>query len=133
MNIFISHSTADREFAEDLASRLVEAGHAVWRDGLDVSPGENIALRSGRALERSDAMIVLLSPDAVESRWVRGEIEYALSSPKFEGRLIPVVVRPTKRIPWILRTLSSVRLYRDPRRGRKLIVDRLRHLAKAAG
>lgn len=48
-------------------------------------------------------MVVLLSPDSMKSEWVRGEIEYALGSRNYEGRLIPVLVRPTREIPWILR------------------------------
>jgi len=39
----------------------------------------------------------------VRSENVRREIEYALGHPKYEDRLFPVVVRPTRDIPWILR------------------------------
>jgi hypothetical protein len=72
-------------------------------------PGENLPLEVGKALQRSDAIVVLLSPDAVESQAVRSEIAYALASPKFEGRVIPVIVKPTKAIPWFLQTLPMIR------------------------
>src|SRR5204863_7364456 len=73
--------------------------------------GENVSLEVGKALERSEAIVMLLSPDAVESSNVRSEIAYALSSPKFEARIIPVVVKPTSGIPWFLQTFQMIRLH----------------------
>src|ERR1044071_7274289 len=109
MQVFISYSEKDQKFAKELSSRLSAAGVRTWLAGENVLPSDNLPLEVGKALQKSDAMIVLLSPDAVESRFVRSEIRYALSSPKFEGRLIPVIVKPTKGIPWFLKSLPTVR------------------------
>lgn len=109
MQVFISHSQEDQKLAKELSSRLSAAGVNVWLTEERVLPGENLPLEVGKALQKSDAMVVLLSPDAVESRDVRSEIAYALSSPKFEGRVIPVIVKPTKAIPWVLQTLPMIR------------------------
>jgi len=76
----------------------------------EILPGENFSLEVGKALERSEAIIILLSPDSVESSNVRSEIAYALSSPKFEGRVFPVVVKPTSGIPWFLQTFPMIHL-----------------------
>src|SRR5437660_5773375 len=109
MQVFVSHSQKDRKLAKELSARLSAAGVNVWLTEERVLPGENLPLEVGKALQRSDAMVVLLSPDAVDSRDVRSEIAYALSSPKFEGRVIPVIVKPTKAIPWFLQTLPMIR------------------------
>jgi len=109
MQVFISHSQKDRKLAKELSARLSAAGVMVWLADERVLPGDNLPLEVGKALQRSDAMVVLLSPDAVESRDVRSEIAYALSSPKFEGRVVPVIVKPTKTIPWLLQTLPMIR------------------------
>ena len=91
MNVFISYSHTDEEWADMLREQLQRLGTDkifVWDPASEISPGENWALKYGRALEQSDAVVVLLSPDSVKSDWVRHEIEYVLSSPKFRDRLI---------------------------------------------
>ena len=132
MKLFLSYSSSDRELARGLISRLVAEGFEVWQDE-EVAPGDNWALAIGKALEESDAMIVLLSPDAAKSEWVGRDVEYALTSPRYRNRLLPVVVRPTRRIPWILRKLPLIRLYEDPAGGTDRVVAGVRQLAKATG
>jgi len=108
MNVFISYSDKDLKVAEKLASLLSEARMNVWLDRNEILLGDNWSLEQGKALQRSDAMVVLVSPDSVASETVRREVAYALSSPKFEGRVVPVVVRPTTDIPWLLRTMQMI-------------------------
>lgn len=110
MNVFISYSGADEDWADRLREQLAHFGTEiiVWDPGSEIMPGENWALKYGKALEKADAVIVLLSPTSVKSDWVRHEIEYVLSSSKFRDRLIPVLVKPTKEVPWFLRTLAFI-------------------------
>jgi hypothetical protein len=109
MQVFISHSNAqsDRDFAKALAERLVTEGYQVWSDA-QMLPGDNWPLQIGQALEHSKAMVVLLSPDAVQSHWVRHQIEYALGSEKYAQRVIPVLLRDSPDIPWILLKLNII-------------------------
>ena len=108
MKVFISHAQQDRTLADDLAARLSDAGYEVWRAEEQLLPGENWALKIGQALEESDAMVVLVSPESVRSQSVREEINYALGSPNYAGRVIPVLVRPTAEMPWVFRKLNVV-------------------------
>ena len=108
MQVFISHAQADEKIARELRAQLAEAGVKVWLADEEVLLGENLSLEVGKALERSEAMVVLLSPAAIESKNVCSEIAYAFASPRFEGRLLPVVVKPTKDIPWFLKTLDLI-------------------------
>lgn len=107
MQIFLSYALADRDFAKALSSHLRRRGLSVWAADDQILPGDNAWLRIGEALQKSKAMVVLLSPDSMRSENVRHEIEYALANPNYEGRLFPVQVRPTKNIPWILRKFRT--------------------------
>ena len=137
MQIFISHSQKDQKIARELRSELAAAGMKVWLAADEVLPGANLSAEVGKALEHSNAMVVLLSPDAVESRNVRSEITYALSSPKFEGRVFPVVVKPTKDIPWFLQTLPLIQSPgihpQSVRRIAEKVVESLTDSAKPTG
>jgi len=113
MNVFISCSEADRELASALGVGLAKAGFTVWEPSNEISPGDNWHLEIGKALQRSDAMIVLLSPESSASPSVRAEIEYALSAAQFRDRLIPVLVKETEDIPWILRKQKIIKATKD--------------------
>lgn len=108
MKVFISSARQDRILADDLAARLSDAGYEAWRAEEQLLPGENWALKIGQALEECDAMVVLVSPESVRSQGVREEINYALGSPNYAGRVIPVLVRPTAEMPWFFRKLNVV-------------------------
>jgi len=113
MKIFVSYAKQDKEFALSLAGQLSEQGHRVWAADRALLPGDNWALETGKALQGSDAMVVLLSPHSMQSEWQRHEIDYALGSDRYAGRVIPVFVRPTKDFPWILEKFSAVHAHND--------------------
>jgi hypothetical protein len=105
MNVFISHAFTDTKLAERVTSTLREAGFHVW--GIDrVLPGDNWAESLYKAIDESDSMLVLLTPNSVHSRHVESEISYALGKRKYKGRLIPVLAAPAEsfeagEIPWV--------------------------------
>jgi len=105
MKVYISHAQADKTAADELAADLRADGFQVVHPDQDVFPGDNWPLKIGRALEESKAMVVLLSPKSVVSPWVQKEIEHAVTSRRFNGRLIPVMLHKTARYPWILKKL----------------------------
>jgi hypothetical protein len=130
MKVFISYAAQDRELAKDLASRLSEADFSVWYADEHALPGDNLPLKTGEALAEADAMIVLVSPEAARSEGVRQEINYALASPKYAGRLLPVIVRETEDIPWILRKFTHVRAGKNRAEVSRRIIEQLQHSGK---
>lgn len=115
MQVFISHSHSDSPLAARVSEALRKAGLDVWNHDLDVLPGDNWAAEVARALDESEAMVVLVTPDALRSPYVRSEIGFALGSKNYDNRLIPVAVGgreqlPTREIPWIVRQLPWVEL-----------------------
>ena len=125
MRVFISHVSQEDKLAGLLADQLTGAGFHVWRAEEQLLPGDNWALKTGRALEESDAMIVLVSPEAARSQWVRREIDFALGSPNYAGRVIPILVRPTDDMPWVLRSLTSFRASKDSAQLSRKVIHQL--------
>jgi hypothetical protein len=115
MKVFISYACEDRELAKRLSRWLEGAGFDVWLDESNILPGDNWAEKVSQALKESQAMVVLVSPAAMDSKWVRHEIEFALGAKEYSGRLVPVFVGPRDkipedRLPWILRRLKGIEL-----------------------
>lgn len=119
MKVFISYTQSDEQLAEKIAASLKQAGLTIRDYRQEVLPGELWSEKASQALRDSDAMVVLLTPEAARSKQVRSEINYALGQDTFKNRLIPVVVGapeklPKNEVPWILWELHVVNL---PERG----------------
>jgi hypothetical protein len=128
MKVFISYAQEDIKWADSIRQVLRDSKKTshfeVWNPELEIQPGENWASKTGEALESSDAVVVLLSPQSVKSPLVRHEIDFVLGQSKFRDRLIPVMVKPTREVPWILRELPFI----DGTRGKE---DAVRDVATA--
>jgi hypothetical protein len=124
MRVFISYALQDKDWASRLVSDLKQAGLEVWDPESQVYPGDNYALQVGKALERANAIVFLVSPDAVKSQSFTREMQYAIGEERFRDRVIPVIVRRTQEMPWILKRLSPEK--GDPGRVSQRIVERLR-------
>jgi len=114
MKVFISHSHKDEGLAKKIANVLTKSGLDVW-DDREILPGDNWADKISHALVESNAMVVLLTPESLQSRSVRHDIEYALGEERYSKRLLPVIVGSesdilTEDVPWILRRLKAVNL-----------------------
>lgn len=87
--VFVSYSRRNKTFAERLARDLSDAGLEVWIDFRQIQGGERWRDEIQRGLEKSDFLIVALSPDALESEWVAQEVNTARQLGK---QVIPVMV-----------------------------------------
>ena len=93
--IFLSYSHSDTKFMYQVKERLEKAGYQVWIDETGLTPGtKSWTSTIEDAIEKSDALVVLLSPDAKESEWVRAEIHYARV---YNLRVIPLFIRGTEK------------------------------------
>jgi hypothetical protein len=115
MNVFISHAAADKDLARRVADVLKASGFQVWWDESQVLPGDNWGEKLGQALDTSDAMVVLLTRDSLQSPNVSYEIGYALGKKDYKGRVVPVIAAPPDqlprdKIPWVLSKFPTVNL-----------------------
>ncbi|MGH8559589.1 MAG: toll/interleukin-1 receptor domain-containing protein [Methylococcales bacterium] len=119
MQVFISHASTDAQLAKRIANVLRESGLKVWDDA-QILPGDNWGAKLADALQESDAMVVLLTPNSVGSPNLSYEVGYALGNSNYKGRLIPVIVAPPGQllkedIPWVFHKLQMIHLS-DPDR-----------------
>jgi len=101
----------------------------VWMSDTGVLPGDNIWLETGKALESSKAMVVLVSPESMRSEHVRREIEYALGHTNYRDRIFPIRVRPTGDVPWILRKFQIIDGKKGPSKVSESIATALEQVA----
>lgn len=83
--IFLSYSRDDTALMQRLRDDLRAAGFQVWTDE-SIQPGSpSWKMEIESAIRDSDCLLVIFSPDAAESRWVRAEIDFAetLKKPLF--------------------------------------------------
>lgn len=79
MYIFISHSSRDAESAEKVCTLLEEAGHRCFIAPRDIRSGHEYAEELMLGIERSDALVVMLSNHSNHSPHVLREVEHAAS------------------------------------------------------
>jgi multidrug transporter EmrE-like cation transporter len=76
-HVFLSYSHKDADLMRQVRDDLRAAGFAVWTDE-NLEPGTPLWKDSiEHAIEGARFLIVILSPDAKQSMWVKREIEYA--------------------------------------------------------
>jgi len=66
MQIYLSYAQSDEKLADQLAKGLVQQGFSVWDDH-EILPGDNWGSKVGEALQKSDAMVVLMTPSSLDS------------------------------------------------------------------
>jgi hypothetical protein len=113
MKVFITHSHGNRPLVRQVVKTLKQAGLDVWDDEYDTYPSDNWAKVTGEALEQSDAMVVLITPDALDSVIVHRDVGFALTNIQFEYRVIPVLVGVERSVAaenfgWIIRNLDLI-------------------------
>lgn len=99
-NIFISHTADDKEIARKLAEQIRDAGAMVWLADEKLLPGDSIANEISKAIQASDAMLLLVSGDHSTKRWLSAEVATAMAQGK---RILPVILDKTAELPILLR------------------------------
>lgn len=89
---FLSHSSHDNVFAQKITQLLAELGVSVWIYSSDIRAGTNWVNTIQRALDECELMLLVLTPEAMESEYVQKEWLYFLQK---EKPLIPLLLRPT--------------------------------------
>lgn len=91
--VFLSHSSEDQVTAERLAQTLVAHGVPIFYSSENIVGAQQWQNEILHALQRCDWFIVLLSPDAIESMWVKREVAFALNDSRYEDRIVPLNYR----------------------------------------
>jgi hypothetical protein len=110
--VFLSHSSQDREMAGRVAEMLRTHGVPVWFSQANIVGAQQWHDEIGAALERCDWFVVVLSPDAILSKWVKRELLFALENDRYINRIIPIQFRACdfKQLSWTLTQFQMVDL-----------------------
>ena len=94
-SIFICHSSRDKEFVRILKTRLSRFNIRVWVDEDEIKGGESLIIAISNAISEMEYLGVVLSPNAVQSKWVQEELELALNQQieKASVKVIPILLR----------------------------------------
>src|SRR5438309_455913 len=89
--VFISHSSKDRDFIErELIPFLKDRGVEAWysREAIATSADWERSIRE--ALNLCDWLLVVLTPNSIQSEWVQCEVHWAFEHKK--NRVIPLML-----------------------------------------
>jgi adenylate cyclase len=103
-DIFVSYSRQNKARVAPLVRALEAEGWSVWWDP-EITPGEEFDTLISRELDQARALVVVWTPDSVDSRWVRGEARDAAD----RGVLVPVRF-DNARLPIDFRALHTTDL-----------------------
>lgn len=72
--VFVSHATADRWLAKTICEQIEKTGAITFRDDRDIAGGDDIPEEIRRQIKQSKEIVVLLSPESVDRKWVILEV-----------------------------------------------------------
>ena len=98
-----------------LVDVLLRHGVVAWYSETNIQGAQQWHDEIGAALRRCDWFILVLSPHAVGSTWVKRELIYALQQDRYEGRILPLVHRSCSHedLSWTLSQIQMVDFTND--------------------
>jgi|SRR5215472_1398288 len=90
---FISYSTEDQEFANRLYTDLRNKGVRCWFAPHDARGGEKLHEQINTAIRMHERLLLILSPNSINSAWVETEIRYARRRERNEKKRVLFPVR----------------------------------------
>ena len=108
--VFLSHSSKDRKTARRIAETLRNHAVPVWYSETNLLGAQQWHDEIGQALGRCDWFLIILSPPATRSEWVKRELLYALRTPRYKGRIVPIRHRAcdAAKLSWTLDDFQAV-------------------------
>lgn len=95
-SVFISHSTADKEFADALFDHLQDAGVRCWYAPRHLKGGRKLYEQIDGAIQVHDRLLLVLSKSSMTSEWVKSEIAEARAKEAVSKQrvLFPIALVP---------------------------------------
>ncbi len=120
--VFISHASSDDAFVVQLRQALEHLNIPVWVDSRNLRGGQPLASAIAQAIAQARHVLVVLSPQTVNSAWVRREMRHALTvqqQRQAEGyRVIPLLLpglEPSALEAWFYDEPLAVSIYAERR------------------
>ncbi len=132
--VFVSHASGDREFVQRLIRVFKKNKVRYWYSERHIPGATEWHDEIGRALDRCDWFVIVLSPKSVKSVWVKRELLYALRQNSYRGRVVPIVIRNCKydQLSWTLADIEMIDFRRGFEAGYKSLLSTLGFGIKSA-
>lgn len=120
--IFFSYARENSKFVLKLAKDLRMTGANIWLDQLDIEVGDRWDQSIHEALKNCETLLVILTPESVNSQNVMDEVSYALE----EGKQVMPILHSKCDIPFRVRRLQRVDFTGDYKAGFTQLVHALK-------
>ena len=77
LDVFISYSRADSDFARKVNDKLQQQGKTTWFDQESIASGSDFQEEINRGINACDNFLFILSPRSIGSSYCKDEVEYA--------------------------------------------------------
>lgn len=91
-DIFLSHSSKDKEIATRLATDMNFCGIDVWLDQWELQIGQSLTDELAKAMDNSRYIAILITGNYNKSVWTKTEYKKALSREQREGRTVTLPI-----------------------------------------
>jgi len=116
-HVFISYSSQDRPFVDDLVNRLKAKLVDVWYDQIELRVGDSIVAKINQGLRDSDWLILVLSQASMKSKWVAEELTAAIALTVQKGAFVLPLLKEPVDIPPLLAGRKYADFTRDETQG----------------
>jgi len=108
--VFLSHSSKDKEFVKELYRRLTRDGVSCFFDIESIGWGDNWVRALERALDECKDVVFVLSPDFCNSEWVEVERTSSIADDPsgLKRKVRPLMLRDCSHLPTFPRFLKHV-------------------------
>lgn len=108
--VFLSHSSRNRAFVSRLADLLARHDIPAFFSERHIVGAQEWHDQIGKALRRCDWFLLILSPNSVNSKWVKSELMYALNDDRYRERIVPILFRTCdyNALSWTLSAIQMV-------------------------
>jgi hypothetical protein len=92
--VFISHNSKDKPFVRRLAQSLNNHNISCWIDEAEIRLGDSLVSKISSAIEDIDLIVAVISNNSVYSKWVRQELDWAMTKEIKGNRIvvIPIII-----------------------------------------
>lgn len=108
-HVFLSYTRADMDFAFQIRRALEQVGHTVWQDLTAIKGGDEWIKSIEQGVEKSYALITVVSESSQKSEWV--QIEYLHA--KRRGKLIVPIKVDAGEIPTLMLAMNVLHGHPD--------------------
>jgi hypothetical protein len=112
--IFISYSSEDSKFVDELVQKLQLRSIDVWYAKNEIKVGDSIVEKISDGIDASDWLLIVLSNASVKSRWVRQELNAAVALTVKRGAYILPTLIDNVDVPALLVDRKYANFAQDP-------------------